>query len=136
MLRTQIEELKANIKDAYGVKINKLKEEMEDALASLSKVEERIFNVEVNPLDKPVKTPPVLMRRTRYSIPHRINAALEKVNGQFTRKELFQMVLNDGGNNVAIGSLAAVFADLVKKNIIIVVKEAMGKTAGIYKKAE
>jgi hypothetical protein len=136
MLRAQIEELKANIKDAYDVKINKLKEEMEDALASLSKVEERIFNVEAIPLDKPVKTPTTIIRRTRYSIPHRINAALEKVNGQFTRKELFQMALDDGGVSVAKGSLAAIFSDLVKKNIIIVVKEAMGKTAGIYKKAE
>jgi hypothetical protein len=140
MLRSQIEEFKANIKAEYEARINKLKAEMEDALKSLSTVEERLFDVKAMQDYKPVQPQPMTLRRAhqlmRSSIPDRMNLALSKTRGEFSRKQLFQMILTDGGVQVADGSLAAVFADLVKNKTIVAVKESVGKTAGVYRKAE
>lgn len=67
----------------------------------------------------------------------RIMEALEKVQGEFLRRDLFNMVNNDGqGRPVEASYFGPFFSRLVKAGVIITVKESFGTKPGTYKKSD
>ena len=150
MNKSQIAEMKATIKNEYEIKINKLREEMEDALSSLSRVEKTLveeispenFNVKAIKFSRgaPIGSTPIKRKRLEShteTVEERIANALQKMNGEFTRSELFEKTNNDGsGKEMKMGSFGPKFANLVKEGEIIVLKESKGNQGGIYVRAK
>lgn len=152
MLREQIVELRKNIEASYLAKINKLKEEMDAALVSLSKVEETLFNstetvhtgVRINrgSTDIISQTGPVIHRRRRatklskITVGERMDRALENTEGDFTRLGLFDSINSDKTTvKIPNGSLAVEFAKRVKDGRIIVIRQLRGNIPAIYRRA-
>jgi hypothetical protein len=143
MIQDQIEELKKSIETNYMEKINRLKKEMMDAINSLSKVEETLFGQSKNiAIRSELTRKPILHRRkkiiksTKIPVPKRLEAALEKMQGEFTRFQLFETVNNDAtGIKNPAGTLAVVFAKLAKEGKIVVVRELRGNIPALYRKS-
>lgn len=141
MNRSLIAEMKANIQSEYEVKINKLRDEMNMALASLSKVEETLFASNIISTERPRlirrKTPEAEPNTARpLSVRSRIIKALDKMDGEFTTRQLRDAVNSDGtGKEVKKNIFAPEFTRLKKNNIVIVIQEQQGNQPGKYKKA-
>jgi len=143
MIREQIADLKKNIETRYTEKIDKLKQEMAAALNSLSKVEETLFGQVENFIVRNVPAArPILHRRkksirsSKMPVPRRMEAALEKMQGEFTRAKLFEIVNSDTtGIKNPEGTLSVVFAKLAKEGKVIAVRELRGNIPALYRKA-
>ncbi len=143
MILDQVAELKANIKSEYELKINKLRQEMEDALASLSKVEETLSGG--NGLSIVKQDVERHRRHTKLrldgivdkvpTVPKRMVAVLAQMNGDFQRLELFEKIRNDGtGVQTPDGTMSVAFAKLVKAGEIVIVRPLRGNYPAIYRK--
>lgn len=145
-IEEQIEELKLHIKSEYEGKIKKLREEMEDVLSSLSRVE-KTLGKELSTKDSTEETSSSRLKliqrkkqteiHTTRTVEARIMKALQEMNGEsFARSELFDKVNNDGsGKEMKMGSFGPKFANLVKNGNIVVIREAKGNQGGTYKRA-
>lgn len=146
MDKSQIEGMKLFIKSEYEAKIKKLREEMEDALSSLSRVEKTLVE-EPSMKDSTGETSPsrlrLIPRKRRIEVPTtknveiRVREALQEMNGEFARSDLFEKANNDkSGKEIKIGSFAPKFASLVKNGGIVVIRKAKGNQGGIYRRAD
>lgn len=144
MDKAEIVKMKANIKSEYELKIKKLKEEMENALSSLSRVEKTLM--EEIPSESIIVKEPIrhikipkrkqLKVRNGKSEKQRVMAALQEMNAEFSTGELKEKINNDGsGNEIKRGTFAGIFANLIKDQKIIVVQERKGSQGGRYLKS-
>ena len=140
MNRNKFEEFRKAITVEYEDKILKLKEEMNQALSLLDKIERSLC---VGNIDKqtslPIMSEYQQSDRTKVvsmkSIPERMNDALNKLDGIFSRQKLFQEILADGNPSVSEKSLAPVFTKFLKDGKITTESAKRGKRAGTYRKA-
>jgi hypothetical protein len=146
MNRRQLDAMKKSIKSEYESKIKRLRDEMQDALASLAKVEETFFASELIQTELPVPAGKIEKhleeneeKKTERipSVRARINNALASMEGEFTTQQLLEAVNNDGTNKeVPKNSFLPEFSRLKKDKAIIVVSDQQGNKPGGYKKAE
>jgi len=145
MNKSQISQMKATITTEYEIKINRLKEEMEDALSSLSRVEKTLGeepSMKENTGESSPSRLKLLPRKrwikvTAKTVEGRIMDTLQEMKGEFSRSELFEKANNDGsGKEMKIGSFAPKFAQLIKNGSIIVIREGKGSQGGLYAKAD
>lgn len=142
MDKTQVAELIASIKSEYDYKINNLKQEMESTIRSL----ENLFDIKediphgIRKLNRRTNVPIVAARGNAVqsiSVPRRMKLAVDKMQGEFERRELFEMTNNDEtGIKSPIGTLSIAFSHLIKNGEIIEVHKARGTKRGLYKKRE
>jgi hypothetical protein len=143
MNKAQIAEMKATIKSEYEAKIGKLREEMEDALSSLSRVEKTLVveSVLENSNIKAISLSPVkstLIKKWRKVSPpkgaeERITMALQEMDAEFSSAELKEKANSNGyGKEIKRGTFSGIFADLIKTGKIIVVQERKGNQGGRY----
>ena len=146
MNRQQLEDMKKSIKAEYDAKIKKLGDEMQDALSSLSKVEEtlcasNLLQTELPmPIEKTIKRGKIVRAVRKLeripSVSTRIKDALDKIQGEFTTHQLFTAINNDGiGLKVNKKNFAPRFSRLKKDNVVITVLEPEGNRPGKYRKA-
>jgi|APFre7841882630_1041343.scaffolds.fasta_scaffold31662_1 hypothetical protein len=140
MNKAQIAEMKATIKTEYEAKIGKLREEMEDALSSLSRVEKTLIeesvlkNSNIEAASLPLAKP-ILKKRWHISksATERIMTALQEMDAEFSSGQLKEKANNDGyGKEIIRGTFGGIFADLIKTGKIIVVQERKGNQGGLY----
>jgi hypothetical protein len=139
MNRDNIEELRLAIKSHYEEKIAELQKEMDDALSLISKVEINIVTGWNKQATLPLGDNYTQVKERNIqlkSIPERMNTALSKMLGVFTRQQLFEEILSDGGIEVSGKSIAPVFSKFVNDGKILVVTCNVGKKAGTYQKAQ
>lgn len=148
MNRIQFNEWKKPAMAEYEGKINKLKKEMEEAVLMFSRMEHTLVdddnNLAVNTPAGVIRRHKIIKRRERTvtatgtpTVPIRMKAVLEKIQGEFARHTVFDLTNNDGyGANIPRGTMAPVFAGWVKDGTVRVIKEAHGSKGGVYKKAE
>lgn len=144
-----ITELKAIIKAKFEAKIKKIENEMEDALSFLSRLEKTLGEetpIESNNLERTIFSKEsirhVKVKRKWRKIgektaKERVVDAIEQMNAEFSTGELKEKINNDGsGKEIKKGTFAGIFADLIKEQKIIVVKERKGNQGGVYLKAD
>lgn len=146
--KAQIEEIKSAIQSQYEAKIKKLRDEMIDALSSLSRVEKTLIGEtssqnsgdreDVRYIKVAKKKPPkVSTFKTDKSEKQRFMAALQEIDQDFSTGEFKEKINNDGnGNEIKRGTFAGLFAKLIKEGKLIVVQERKGNQGGVYRKGD
>lgn len=66
----------------------------------------------------------------------RVQAALNELNGRFSRSELFEKARKDGHGDIARGTFANIFSKLIKRNQIVCVEGVVGQRSAIYMKTK
>lgn len=64
-----------------------------------------------------------------------MDKALEQMSGKFTRIDLYNKAVSDGGGEIKSGTYAPIFAKLVKRDKIVLVEGTPGQQGSLYMKA-
>jgi len=142
MNKAQIAAVEAAIKSDYEDKINALIEERDFLLAAISQRKEMLYGSAKSAPNVSNDKKPTRHAKSAHkveeiliSVPKRMKAALERIEGEFSRQKLFEMTRNDGNASpIAEGTLAVQFAKLVKSNEITTVQRSHSNIPGLYRK--
>lgn len=136
----QIAKLKANIKNEYEEKIASLRLEMKSVLSALDRAEKTLSTSPKGPKAHPVqqelvsedKQPSSSLKTAKA----RVNEALKRMDSNFKKQELWDLANSIGvGTEIKAGTMAPLFANLVKSGVIETIVDSKGKTPAIYRRA-
>jgi len=136
-----IDNMKATIRAEYEARIKKLRDEMEDVLASLSAAEVTLGWASTPPIRSSRKLPASYAIEGNFQIgaggrtlsaKSRILAQKSIITGRFQRMALYASVLLDGYGEMPQGTFSPSFSILVRNGEIIEVEEGLGSTPSIY----
>jgi hypothetical protein len=138
MEKSDIERMVLDMQQQYQMRINELKKEMDDAIASLIRFQKTMFvdgdkQETLFPVTKTIK-PPKLKGKGK-TIRKRIMTELNKMTSDFGTAQLMERVNNDGGKILTVNGFLRDFAKIRRAGQVIVVQEHSGKMPGIYRKA-
>jgi hypothetical protein len=144
-----IEEMINYIRAEYGAKIDKLKNDMEIAIAALSNVEKTLFSNEptypdtrmesIDTTTSPIRRRTDIEKQNRVQVPGptaRIRSALKKTDDNFTTVQLLEIVNRDGFPIMERNTFAPAFSDIRRRKEVEAVVKPLGKQPGIYKRLD
>ena len=142
MSNIDLDELRKSITAEYTERIDVLKKEMADELAMLDHIEERTRALTARPRGSRTTTrskralrttrKPAAVEEKKPSAKERILGAKQVLTGQFSRKELLQVVNSDGLGEMRKGTFSPYVSSMIGKEIVEVEK-AVGNNPSIYK---
>jgi hypothetical protein len=140
-IKDEIANLKDEIRNKYEPPMLELQTKMDKAYSLVAELEQILCGGVVATEPQPsiptqtVTTDPT-GDRNHYSTTARIISARDSLAGEFTTKQLLDVVNDDGNGEIPWTTFAPVFSQLLSRKKFVIVKPRHGKNPGLYKKPE
>lgn len=137
MSTIDIDELRKSIRAEYADRIKVIEKEMEDELAYLDRLEERTRLLAGKPKASKTKSQTKPRKKassagTKKPAKERVLSTKQVLSGEFTRRDLHAAVNADGGEEMPSGTFSPAVTTLLREDVIVEVKSAVGSNPATY----